>query len=327
MAVFVVVCTAVTLTAPALGGVIPGPNVAMQKPVLASSAPSGASPTSSFFGTPPLGAAVPARAVEAYGARLRQQKRAEFEASWTPMSKLQKTSPAPTWGRPQLPAPYYIKKTEQCPGEDKKYRHGSKCVYDHTHRVCAKVLDDEGKPLVWAQDKTFWDLRYGWIYPEHIADNGGDSSCISMWVWASAVTRLGCDKVPIRCDATSLNYITKRFTVLRAFDKYTEGHPLGAIDQMATIKCLEDTCAAERWNPHGLFAPYFQKPEEVSPISAEASLASAPVDAVAWGTATLIGSIVLVAGAMGAAFAKAGSLSKALQWHTPEVSIEPMMLG
>merc|ERR1719171_470691 len=57
---------------------------------------------------------------------------------------------APWWRRPlansDAPA------LETCPGENEK------CDYDWTNRVCAQLLDQEGKPLNWINDVTwmFW---------------------------------------------------------------------------------------------------------------------------------------------------------------------------
>merc|ERR1719454_2269434 len=45
-----------------------------------------------------------------------------------------------------------------CPGEGPRYG-DYKCNHDKTHRCCARLLDEEGKPLKWGPEGDFWKIR------------------------------------------------------------------------------------------------------------------------------------------------------------------------
>ena len=68
-------------------------------------------------------------------------------------------------------------KVEQCPGDA---RAPYTCDQDETHRVCAQLLDDGGKPLKWGAKGTFWDITNQPPWTEKISGspNPGDSWCI-----------------------------------------------------------------------------------------------------------------------------------------------------
>merc|ERR1712012_517238 len=76
-----------------------------------------------------------------------------------------------------------------CPGEG-----DFKCNHDRTHRVCAKLVDNETscKELSWNQDgNSFWDItgQQTWNWKDKVcgAPNPGDSWCICMWATANLI--------------------------------------------------------------------------------------------------------------------------------------------
>lgn len=88
---------------------------------------------------------------------------------------------------------------DSCPGDV-----NDKCAYDLNHRICAQLLDAEGKPLNWG-DKSIQNL-----VPNTLGDisNSGASQCIDMSLTASLVQKVGCENVHIKCSATDVGYLT-----------------------------------------------------------------------------------------------------------------------
>ena len=74
-------------------------------------------------------------------------------------------------------ASFAAAKVEKCPGDA---RAPYTCDQDETHRVCAQLLDDGGKPLKWGAKGTFWDITNQPPWTEKISGspNPGDSWCI-----------------------------------------------------------------------------------------------------------------------------------------------------
>mmetsp|Transcript_28263 Transcript_28263/g.66076 ORF Transcript_28263/g.66076 Transcript_28263/m.66076 type:complete len:161 (-) Transcript_28263:271-753(-) len=122
-----------------------------------------------------------------------------------------------------------------CPGEGDRYG-DFKCNHDSTHRVCAQLVDQGGKPLAWGEKGDFWEItgQKAFQWPERIieAPNPGDSWCICMWATASLIERVGCDNVHLRCDATDVEYV---------FASYRDGGQ----DLSAAQMCLRKKCHAE----------------------------------------------------------------------------------
>merc|ERR1719235_287269 len=100
-----------------------------------------------------------------------------------------------------------------CPGEGPRYG-DYKCNHDKTHRCCAKLLDDEGKPLKWGSG-DFWEItgQKDWQWDDKIRGepNPGDSWCICMWATADLVKSVGCENVHIRCDATDVRFMLSSY--------------------------------------------------------------------------------------------------------------------
>ncbi|CAL1130556.1 unnamed protein product [Cladocopium goreaui] len=125
---------------------------------------------------------------------------------------------------------------EVCPGEGPRYG-DHKCNHDGTHRVCAKLLDSSGKPMIWGQG-DFWEItsqkRFQW--DSTIRANGGDSWCICMWAFARMVEAVGCDNVHLRCNATDLDFVLASYQ-----DRGVTGrvHDLRDAHSCMKKKCLE----------------------------------------------------------------------------------------
>lgn len=113
---------------------------------------------------------------------------------------------------PQFMAPSANVALGDCPGDVH-----SKCNYDDEHRVCARFLNDQGEPLTWGQHGPFWSIKN--LLPltwdaglsVNYRDNGGDSSCINMWLAARVIQVVGCENAHIRCDATDIDFVTKSY--------------------------------------------------------------------------------------------------------------------
>merc|ERR1712178_85371 len=99
-----------------------------------------------------------------------------------------------------------------CPGESDRYG-DHKCSHDQTHRVCARLLDQSGKPLSWGQG-DFWQItgQKAWQWDSTIRANNGDSWCICMWATARPIQAAGCDNVHLHCESTDLNYVMSSYT-------------------------------------------------------------------------------------------------------------------
>jgi hypothetical protein len=118
---------------------------------------------------------------------------------------------------------------EVCPGET---RDDYKCNHDETHRVCAKLLDPRGKPLLWG-DGDFWKITgqksFQWDKDIKNPPNRGDSWCICMWATKDLILSAGCDAVHIRCEATDWQYVLQQY-----FD--------GGQDLKPAHECLQQKC-------------------------------------------------------------------------------------
>ena len=77
-----------------------------------------------------------------------------------------------------------------CPGEGPRYG-DYKCNHDGTHRVCAKLVEENtSTPLVWGKS-DFWSItgQTNWQWADKIVSepNSGDSWCICMWATAKLI--------------------------------------------------------------------------------------------------------------------------------------------
>jgi len=99
-----------------------------------------------------------------------------------------------------------------CPGESNRYG-DHKCNHDGTHRVCARLLDSDGKPASWGPKGDFWKItgQKAWQWDDQIRANNGDSWCICMWATARLINAAGCDNVHLHCDATDLPFVYKSY--------------------------------------------------------------------------------------------------------------------
>jgi len=112
----------------------------------------------------------------------------------------------------------------------------AKCNHDSTHRVCAKLVDENTMdPLTWGSAGDFWMItgQKQWQWDQDIINepNAGDSWCICMWAFANLISKVGCDNIHIRCPSTDVSYVLDRY------DDY--GH-----DLTAAHECLKKTCPA-----------------------------------------------------------------------------------
>lgn len=96
-----------------------------------------------------------------------------------------------------------------------------KCDRDKTHRVCARLLDDDGFPL---KDYDFHELAYQrqLIINEQTKRNGVDSWCIDLYAISRLITTNGCENVYIRCDATDVDFVIKKYSKGKCFTQAKE---------------------------------------------------------------------------------------------------------
>jgi hypothetical protein len=206
---------------------------------------------------------------------------------------------------------------QSCPGA------ATTCNYDDNHRVCAQMLDEEGKPLEWGNAGSFWDIagkkkgRPGlaqaqaltWdneVLPKAISTNGGDSFCTDMWLIAGLTARVGCENMHIRCEATDVQYLVSR---------YMEGEEIGSPEEhglapsaaqreeilLEAAECIESQCSL--------------RPMSLGSSSQDAGLSGE-------GGVSLVG-IVAFAGALGALVAVA--LTHKRHTHSVSPDIEPLL--
>lgn len=125
-----------------------------------------------------------------------------------------------------------------CPGEGPRYG-DFKCNHDKTHRCCAKLLDDQGKPLKWGSG-DFWEItgQKDWQWDDKIRGepNPGDSWCICMWATADLVKSVGCENVHIRCDATDVRFMLSSYN--------DGGRDLSVAHDCLRYKCPDEARAA-----------------------------------------------------------------------------------
>lgn len=117
-----------------------------------------------------------------------------------------------------------------CPGD---INHGQRCNNeDSNQRVCAQVLDDDGKPKMWGENKDFWDITNKDMknhFIDKIRENKGDSMCIGMGMTAKLIQEAGCKDVHIRCEASDLSYMMTRYSD-------------AGMDLTSLKQCLQDQC-------------------------------------------------------------------------------------
>ena len=106
-------------------------------------------------------------------------------------------------------------KVEVCPGEGPRYG-DFKCNHDGTHRVCAKLVENETSvPMIWGAS-DFWAItgQKQWQWDKTIVGepNAGDSWCICMWAFARMIETVGCENVHIRCEATDVNFVLANYS-------------------------------------------------------------------------------------------------------------------
>jgi hypothetical protein len=171
-----------------------------------------------------------------------------------------------------------------CPGA------GKTCTYDDTHRVCAQLLDGNGKPLKWGEG-SFWDIANINELPSggSIRTNNGDSTCISLWTIANMIKKVGCKNVHIRCDATDVDHV---------MEKYWEGDLAQSTIEEAEY-CFEQECAT------GFSA--VRRSDDTLP-----------------GSAPVVGKTIAVS-VLGAVAAFAAALQAMLQRRPPPLAVEPML--
>merc|ERR1712178_118745 len=122
--------------------------------------------------------------------------------------------------------------TNVCPGEGSRYG-DHKCTHDPTHRVCAKLKNQDGSKLMWG-GSDFWGITQ---QPDWSSEVGKDSAnpggdwCICMWATASLIKKAGCDNVHLDCGATDVSYV---------MSKYTDG----GTDLAPAKSCLKSKCGA-----------------------------------------------------------------------------------
>merc|ERR1711908_187117 len=127
---------------------------------------------------------------------------------------------------------------EVCPGEGPRYG-DHKCNHDGTHRVCAKLLDPNGKPLLWGRG-DFWEITgqkaWQWDSTIRASPNPGDSWCICMWATARLIEAAGCDNVHLHCDSTDLGFVMSSYT--------DGGVQLAPAKECLQRKCIDNAGAA-----------------------------------------------------------------------------------
>lgn len=114
---------------------------------------------------------------------------------------------------------------ESCRGQGPRYGVTDfKCNHDHTHRVCAELINpaesrkESGTSAhvcsarkFAPKDQTFWQLtsQTEWEWKDKVcnAPNPGTNWCICMWAFASMLKTVECDDVVLVCEATDVDFI------------------------------------------------------------------------------------------------------------------------
>jgi phytoene synthase len=123
-----------------------------------------------------------------------------------------------------------------CPGDQ-----NSKCNYDNDHRICAQLLDKEGKPLNWGTGGNIQNVMPN--VDSHITSGMGDASkCINISTTAKIIKQVGCENVHINCDATDVRYVTAR----NWWAYIWRGHSLAP-----AVNCLQKICSLEAQQAKG----------------------------------------------------------------------------
>eukprot|EP00913_Durusdinium_trenchii_P033471 g31336.t1 len=92
-------------------------------------------------------------------------------------------------------------KLAKCPGEDRS-KDGT-CTVDGGF-VCLQLLDTSGRPRDFAPAQDWWDITgQAAKWDDRIRGNGGDSWCVCATCASEIVEKVGCAKMPIRCNATN----------------------------------------------------------------------------------------------------------------------------
>merc|ERR1719163_212526 len=140
---------------------------------------------------------------------------------------------------------------EVCKGEGPRYG-DFKCNHDQTHRVCAKLKDDSGKKIDWANGKNFWQTTGQPDWSNQVgadARNPGGNWCICMWATARLISAVGCDHVHIDCAATDLAFVEGRYS--------DGGVSLAPAKECLIKKCGKSAAAtSNEWTPSKLHSQY-----------------------------------------------------------------------
>lgn len=99
-----------------------------------------------------------------------------------------------------------------CPGEGDRYG-DYKCNHDSTHRVCAKLKDDDGSKELWG-NQDFWELTGQTDWSSQVgsdSSNPGGHWCICMWATADLIKKVQCENVHFDCHASDIAYMHQQY--------------------------------------------------------------------------------------------------------------------
>eukprot|EP00747_Dinoflagellata_sp_TGD_P171117 gnl/TRDRNA2_/TRDRNA2_204386_c0_seq1.p1 gnl/TRDRNA2_/TRDRNA2_204386_c0~~gnl/TRDRNA2_/TRDRNA2_204386_c0_seq1.p1 ORF type:complete len:264 (-),score=40.06 gnl/TRDRNA2_/TRDRNA2_204386_c0_seq1:158-949(-) len=218
-----------------------------------------------------------------------------------------------------------------CPGESVRYGN-RKCNHDPTHRVCAKLFNRTGQPLMWGNG-NFWTITEGkmfrWLqsscgprsaeaylgqpslrdtetdiaaelttgWDDQIRGRwpSGTDWCVCMRAIAKLVVIVGCKNVHIDCGATDITH------VMREYED-------GGVDLAPAKKCLKKKCCppqgacedASGWkesDQYLLATPQLSDasvPVVVKGIRSNSFLTTSMLSGFAAGAALVVGAYVLI---------------------------------
>jgi len=92
----------------------------------------------------------------------------------------------------------------RCPGENRSQ--DGTCRIDGGY-VCVKMLNEDGQPLILGDShKDWWEItgQAAIKWDQQIRDNKGDSWCTCALCTSEVIEQIGCDSMPIQCDATNV---------------------------------------------------------------------------------------------------------------------------
>mmetsp|Transcript_8827 Transcript_8827/g.18250 ORF Transcript_8827/g.18250 Transcript_8827/m.18250 type:complete len:210 (-) Transcript_8827:104-733(-) len=98
-----------------------------------------------------------------------------------------------------------------CPGESR----GSVCNFNdadgYEYRVCQQVVGPAGEPLAIYEGQSWWGLSgqadRAASMTSKIQASGGNSWCTCALCTSEVIAKVGCDSVPISCEATDLEWV------------------------------------------------------------------------------------------------------------------------